>query len=115
MTSPLTLSSIGWPAYLVSAGFGSNVSIWLQPPPMNREMTAVARGLKWDGFGAYGWTPLVGAEHASPGGAGAAASSPSRSRSHASATPLMPPPDRERNSRRSQKYRLQRCVTDHLM
>ncbi len=46
MTSPLTLSSIGWPAYFVNAGLGSKVSTWLQPPPMNSEMTAVARGLK---------------------------------------------------------------------
>ena len=52
ITSPFTLSSIGWPAYFASAGFGSNVSIWLQPPPMNSEITAVARGAKCGAFGA---------------------------------------------------------------
>ncbi len=57
MTSPCTLPSIGSPAYFESAGFGSNVSTWLQPPPMNSEMTAVARGLKCGGFAAYGLTP----------------------------------------------------------
>src|SRR5438094_371003 len=34
ITSPCTLPSIGSPAYFASAGFGSNVSTWLQPPPM---------------------------------------------------------------------------------
>ena len=78
MTSPFTLSSIGWPAYLASAGLGSNVSIWLQPPPMKSEITAVARGLKCGAFGAYGFTPVAGAAQPS-GGAGAADSTPSRS------------------------------------
>jgi hypothetical protein len=32
------------PAYFSSAGFGSNVSIWLGPPSMNRKMTLLARG-----------------------------------------------------------------------
>ena len=52
ITSPCTLPSIGSPAYFASAGLGSKVSTWLQPPPMNNEMTAVARGLKCGGFGA---------------------------------------------------------------
>ena len=52
MTSPPTLPSSGCPAYLVSAGFGSNVSTWLTPPLMNSEITAVARGLKCGSFGA---------------------------------------------------------------
>ena len=52
MTSPFTLSSIGWPAYLASAGLGSKVSIWLQPPPMKSEITAVARGAKCGDFAA---------------------------------------------------------------
>jgi hypothetical protein len=52
ITSPCTFPSIGSPAYFASEGFGSNVSTWLQPPPMNSEITAVARGLKCGGFGA---------------------------------------------------------------
>src|ERR1700682_1973284 len=51
-TSPWPV--IGWPAYLSSIGFGSNVSTWLTPPLMNSEITALARGLKWGGFGARG-------------------------------------------------------------
>src|SRR5207237_3152369 len=33
---------------------------------------------------------------------------------YASASPLIPPPDRNRNSRRSQKFLLQRCDIAHL-
>jgi len=49
---------------LDSAGFGSKVSTWLTPPVMKREMTAVARGLKCGGFGAYGLNPIGAAAHA---------------------------------------------------
>ena len=69
MTSPCTLPSIGSPAYFASAGLGSNVSTWLQPPPMNKEITDVARGLKCGAFAAYGFTPTAAASHASPAGA----------------------------------------------
>src|SRR5256885_13559565 len=111
MTSPSTFPSIGSPAYFASAGLGSNVSTWLQPPPMNSEITAVARGLKCGGLGAYGFTPTAAASHASVvfGSSGPADKRPSRLRRYASASPLMPPPERKRNSRRSQKFLLQRC------
>src|SRR5687767_15363598 len=94
MTSPLTLPPIGSPAYLINASFGSKVSTWLQPPPMNSEMTAVARGLKCGGFGAYGLAPTAADEQASGGAAGAADNKPSRSSRYASARPLIPPPER---------------------
>ncbi len=42
--SPKPIASISLPAYLLS--FGSNVSIWLMPPHMNRKMTDFALGLK---------------------------------------------------------------------
>src|SRR4026207_970231 len=44
ITSPCTFPSIGSPAYFASAGFGSNVSTWLQPPPLHKEINARARG-----------------------------------------------------------------------
>src|SRR5437762_10462608 len=101
MTSPLTLPSSGWPAYLVSAGLGSKVSTWLTPPDMNSEITAVARGLKCGGFGAYGLNPIGVAAQAAPG-----LSPPASSRSwfnrYASASPLTPPPERKRKSRLDQ-------------
>src|SRR5207342_1447358 len=111
MTSPWTLPSIGSPAYFASAGLGSKVSTWLQPPPMNSEMTAVARGLKWGGFGAYGFTPTAAASQPSrpPCTCWSADNRPCRSSKYASARPLMPPPERKRNSRRSQKFLVQRC------
>src|SRR5204863_10071245 len=79
------------------------------PPPMNSEMIAVARGLKCGGFGAYGLKPDAAAAHASVVCAASADNRPCRFRWYASARPLMPPPDRNRNSRRSQKCLLQRC------
>jgi hypothetical protein len=75
MTSPATRPSSGCAAYLVSAGLGSNVSTWLTPPLMNREITAVARGLKCGGFGAYGLNPTGVAPHAALASAGGPASS----------------------------------------
>src|SRR5215471_14105692 len=77
---------------------------------MNSEMTAVARGLKCGGLGAYGFVPTAATAHGSSGGT-AAESSPCCSSIQASASPLIPPPERNRNSRRSQKLRLQRCDT----
>src|SRR5580692_2197017 len=50
--SPLPVS--GCPAYLVSAGLGSKVSMWLTPPLMNKEMTLLARGAKCGGLGDSG-------------------------------------------------------------
>ena len=38
------MASISLPAYLLS--FGSNVSMWLMPPHMNRKMTDFALGWK---------------------------------------------------------------------
>src|SRR5688500_10037904 len=40
----LKLSGSGFPAYLRMAGLGSNRSMWLGPPSMNRKMTLLARG-----------------------------------------------------------------------
>ena len=82
MTSPCTLPSSGSPAYLASAGFGSNVSTWLQPPPMNNEMIAVARGRKWGGLGAYGLTPVAAAAHALVSEAAVASANSNDSRSN---------------------------------
>src|SRR5207248_2942535 len=76
---------------------------------MNSEMIAVARGLKCGGFGAYGFAPTAAARHASASSVFSADSRPCRSSRYASASPLMPPPDRNRNSRRSQKHLLHRC------
>src|SRR6516164_3560672 len=50
--SPLPVN--GCPAYLTSAGFGSNVSTWLTPPLINKEITALARGVKCGGLGERG-------------------------------------------------------------
>src|SRR5580765_3316950 len=78
---------------------------------MNSEMTAVARGLKWGGFGAYGFAPTAAASQLlGPPCTGCSADNrPCRSSRYASARPLMPPPERKRNSRRSQKFLVQRC------
>ena len=40
------VSLIDLPAYLVSSGLGSNVSMWRQPPFMNSQMTLLALGVK---------------------------------------------------------------------
>src|SRR3989442_9632487 len=101
MTSPATLPSNGCPAYLVSAGLGSNVSTWLTPPLMNSEITAVARGLKCGGFGAYGLEPIGLPSHAALM-LRSSASSLSRFSRYASASPLTPPPERNRKSRLDQ-------------
>src|SRR5579862_7740580 len=50
--SPLPSSTI--PLYFSSAGLYWNVSTWLTPPLMNREITAFARGLKCGAFGIVG-------------------------------------------------------------
>src|SRR2546430_9746017 len=87
MTSPATLPSSGCPAYLASAGLGSNVSTWLTPPLMNREITAVASGLKCGAFGAYGLNPIGADPHARPGPRGAPERNPSCFTWYASASP----------------------------
>src|SRR5690349_16813225 len=40
------VSEIVLPAYLFSIGFGSKLSMWLQPPFMNIQMTLLAFGAK---------------------------------------------------------------------
>ena len=95
-----TDSAIGWPAYFVSAGFGSKVSTWLTPPLMKSEMTAFARGSKCGCFGANG-LPGIGSSQVSDC-AVSAASRPCLSSMSASARPAMPPPDWNRKSRRDQ-------------
>src|SRR5216117_3069512 len=101
MTSPATLPSNGCPAYFVSAGFGSNVSTWLTPPLMNREITAVARGLKCGALAAFGLKPIGLPPHAADSTI-ASASNRSWFSKYASASPLTPPPERNRKSRRDQ-------------
>src|SRR5580765_5398105 len=61
-----------------SFGFGSNVSIWLGPPSMNRQMQAFAWAAWWDDLGASGevevfssaksneWSAAVPSERPSP-------------------------------------------------
>jgi hypothetical protein len=41
------VSRIVLPAYLVSIGLGSKLSMWLTPPFMNSQMTLLAFGVKW--------------------------------------------------------------------
>jgi len=69
ITSPCTLPSIGSPAYFASAAWIERVT-WLQPAAHEHEITAVARGLKWGGFGAYGFTPDRGRRATIAGAAG---------------------------------------------
>jgi len=45
LLSPKPTTSISLPAHLLS--LGSNVSMWLTPPHMNRKMTLLALGVKW--------------------------------------------------------------------
>src|SRR2546427_7211201 len=68
---------------------------------MNKEIAAVARGLKCVGFGAYGLNPIAFASHAAEFTI-SSASSLSWFRRWASASPLMPPPERKRKSRLDQ-------------
>src|SRR6266566_4460779 len=53
--SPNPMASISLPAHLLS--FGSNVSIWLMPPHMNRKMTDLACGVKCGPKAALGIFP----------------------------------------------------------
>src|SRR5688572_14611323 len=78
---------------------------------MKSEITAFARGLKCGGFRAYGLSPSGFAEHAS---LTSAASRPCEFSICASATPLMPPPARHRNSRRDQKYFMLCTASPHV-
>src|SRR5260370_210066 len=64
-----TLGGSGWPWSRFSSGFGSNVSIWLGPPCMNRKITCFARPGKCGFLGANGFSRVP---------AGAADSRPSR-------------------------------------
>ena len=48
-------SGRGLPAHFASAGLGSNRSIWLGPPTMNRKITRFAFASKWGGFTAKGF------------------------------------------------------------
>src|SRR3954447_19567430 len=60
--SPKPIASISLPAYLLS--LGSNVSMWLTPPHMNRKMTDLALGLKSGPMAAPGIFPS--AAHIAP-------------------------------------------------
>ena len=74
------------PAYLVSAGFGSKLSIWLTPPERNTQMTLFA-------FGAWCGLPSGGAHFTSE-------PMPSRWSIAPSASPVKPSPTSARNVRR---------------
>src|SRR5687767_10521746 len=78
---------------------------------MKSEITDFARGLKCGGFSAYGLSPSGLAAQASET---SAASSPCDSSMCASATPLIPPPARHRNSRRDQKYFMLCTASPHV-
>src|SRR5688500_3265176 len=78
---------------------------------MKSEITAFARGLKCGGFRAYGLFPSGLAEHAS---LTSAASRPCEFSICASATPLIPPPARHKNSRRDQKYFMLCTASPHV-
>ena len=43
-TSLYGVSAIVLPAYSLSAGLGSKLSMWLAPPTMNSQITLLARG-----------------------------------------------------------------------
>src|SRR4051794_32965595 len=82
------LSGRGLPCHFFRAGLGSNRSMGLGPPTMNRKMTRLAVG-SWCGFrGASGLAEGFEAARAS------CASSQDRAR------PPQPPPARQRKSRR---------------
>src|SRR4029450_407875 len=50
----------GWPSSWLRSGLGSNVSMWLGPPTMNRKITDLAFGAKFGGLAASGFTlPLA--------------------------------------------------------
>src|SRR5262245_9058671 len=58
-------SGSGLPAHFASAGLGSNRSIWLGPPTMNRKMTRLAFGSKCDFLGASGFFAAFSSARAS--------------------------------------------------
>src|SRR5439155_297579 len=78
-----------WPLSLASSGFGSNVSTWLGPPCMNREITLFAVARKGGTFGASG-----------PGAAAVLAAAAVRLNMSRAASQPMPRPDACRNLRR---------------
>src|ERR1700730_2250015 len=87
--SPNPLSGCPW--YFLSSGLGSNVSMWLTPPVMNSEMTALARGLKCGLRGEVA-EPFCGPDTQACSPAVGAAKRPSCPNRLASASPLIPPP-----------------------
>src|SRR5262249_10112667 len=90
--SASSLVGMSWPLRLTSSGLGSNVSTWLTPPYMNRQMTALAFAAKCGFFGASG-----------PGvTCGGAAARPSSASSADRARPAKPPPVCIRKSRRAE-------------
>src|SRR5688500_8597567 len=48
VTGRTKLSGSGLPAILLSAGLGSNKSMWLGPPSRKHQMTDFAFGAKWE-------------------------------------------------------------------
>ena len=63
----------GLPFHLCSAGLGSNRSIWLGPPSMNRKMTFFALAGKCGFLGASGLTSALGRARPSCSSSGASA------------------------------------------
>src|SRR5713101_1359183 len=86
------LSGSFWPSYFFRAGLGSNVSMWLGPPTMNRKITDLAFGAKFGGLAASGFT-LIAALAGFPNSDGLLSSDPS-------AIAPKPCPARARMSRR---------------
>src|SRR5215467_1355420 len=76
------------PAYLFSAGLGSNVSTWLTPPSMNNQITRLALGAKCG-------LPSGGAQASA-----VVADLPSRCSMAPSTSPVKPMPQSARKTRR---------------
>ena len=91
LTSSRSDSGMGCPSSSLSFGLGSKRSIWLGAPAMNKKMQALARGAKWGGLGALGFTSSR---------LGEASSRPSRASAAVSAIPPRPLAEEVRKSRR---------------
>src|SRR3989442_16032943 len=92
-----------WPAYLASAGLGSNVSTCEGPPFIKRKITRLARAGKCGGFGSRVWLgPVPGAEAEEASPIADDTNPPSDSTLERASAPK-PPPSRQSMSRRGKK------------
>src|SRR5712692_10709095 len=101
LTTLPKLSGSFWPSYFFRAGLGSNVSMWLGPPTMNRKITDLALGAKFGGLAARGFTLAL-------------ACAESRSRDPRAIAPK-PCPARARMSRRVSTGRMCSRYVDELI